>query len=453
MRAHQLAIFGVIGVLGSACTLAVPGYSETASQDPAPSSIPAGANTAPAGPADPAPATSSATASAPGESVPAAPTAPAALATDFCDEVSFGKNAWVDARRENVTLRYMPKTAAETDLETIAAVRNTLYVEIAAALGVAAPGNITIVLSPNRATAQENGYGKGVAYASLNRIEVLWLGHPDSYEVASPGHELTHVIASKVDGQDHLPFLDEGLAELLDGSGRDLHEAYVRDLRAGMDSAYLTRFSDGDVWGDHYGRAGSFVKFLVARGGMTKFLEIWKANAVTWSGGGYLTKSGVGVKTGADLETAIDKASRATYGVGFEALRLEWQTTLTPYLEAPAQTVTAEDAAAIGNVIANLDWADTHGNAAMLRSTMEGFYCDWQTDDSRAAIASSAVESRGNVQSQVISLFPISRRNYSQAVAHTIRRETRSTGEISYASKVWLEKFPMGWRVTYADRY
>lgn len=473
MRAHRFGIIGIVGILGLAgLGCGVPSADETSfdveiNADPTFEASRASEATGPSAPAhepnaprrmpEPVPAPAPAPAddlTAEKAPLKAEEVAPLSLDTDFCDEPAFGKETWVEATRDKIKLRYVPGTAAEKDLEKIAEVRNKLYTKISATLGVADAGVVTIVLSPNRATAKANGLAKGAAYPGSNRIEVLWLGDAGSYEVSAPGHELTHIISAKIDGaSNHLGVLTEGLAEYLDESGRDLHDAYVRDLRASIDASYVTRFSDADLWGYNYGRAGSFVKFLVDRSGMEKFVALWKANALTWTSAGYVTKSGVLVKDGFQIEQALDKSLREVYGVGFEAMRLEWQAVLAPYLAAPPAALPAEDVNAIKNVLANVDWADTHGSASVLRSTMEGFYCDSTSDEVRAKLASSAVENRGALQTQVVGLFPIGVRNYPQVVAFTVRREKRGATFTDIVSRTWLEKFPAGWRITYNDRW
>ncbi|MBI2394923.1 MAG: hypothetical protein HYV09_35465 [Deltaproteobacteria bacterium] len=463
MYALRVGILGVFGLIGLGCSVAssdegpiiedlpsAPPEAEAQAQIAGPSIHPE--PNAPRPIPAPAPAVAEPTA----EKAPfgSEEVVPEALTTDFCDEPVYGTTSWSETTRGKLKLRYVPGTAAEKDLEKIATVRNELYGKISTALGVADPGTISITFSPNRATAKANGLQKGVAYPASNKIEVLWLGDPDSYEAAAPGHELTHIISAKIDGvTNHLGVLSEGLAEYFDGSGRDLHEAYARDLRASIDASFTTRFSDSDLWGYNYGRAGSFVKFLVDRSGMEKFVALWKANALTWSSGAYVTKLGVVVKDGFGVEAALDKSLREVYGVGFEALRFEWAAVLAPYLTAKPSTLPSWDVAAIENVLDNVDWADTHGSAAVLRSTMDGFYCDTTTDESRAKLASAAVEGRGTLRTQTTALYPIGMRNYPQALAFTVRREQRGTSMIDVTSRVWLEKFPVGWRITFADRW
>jgi hypothetical protein len=377
-----------------------------------------------------------------------------ALTLDACDEADFMNVTWTQADRDNLVIKFAPGTVVERDLEEIASVRNTLYKSISDTLGVQNVGKISITMSPNRVAATKHGYAKGVAWHWLNKIEVVYLGTAGSYEVRSPGHELAHVISGKIDGATyHAPFLDEGLAEYLDGSKRDLHEVYVASLRAGTESMSVTRFTSRDVWGDNYERAGSFVKFLIERYGMAKFQELWKGSAITYSGYGYTMKNGAYVSTAMELEKAIDSLATTVYGAGFDTLRLEWEAALKPHFATPPTGLSAADYAEIENVVANMDEAQTHGNAAQLRSTWEGFYCDYETENDRAYRATAAVEARGTMTTTVLSAWPTGTRNYPSALVHALRREVHDGTTTDTTSIFWLEHFPVGWRMTWVERW
>lgn len=372
------------------------------------------------------------------------------LATDWCDEAFFNDVAWLEKTEGNLTFRYAPGSAAETDLAEIASTRREMYAQIAQFLRVEEPGPVKIVLSPSRVAATKNGHGLGWSVLSKSTAEVVYTGAPGSFEKRSPGHELAHIIAAKTDGAlYHLPFLDEGLAELLDGSGRDLHAAYISEIRASYSSTSVTRLTSDDLNGRSYGRAGSFVKFLVDRYGVDKFLALWKASSVSWSGSTFTTKLGVKVKTAADLEAAMSQALLSTHGVSFESARREWEKTLAPYFVTPAE-VDGDDASDIKDVLHHADNAINNKDRWALRATMEGFYCDWYSDQSKLDMATAAVEQRGTVKTDIVSILPNNTRNFPEVVVHAIRTEVRDGVETKTAEQIWMEKFPLGWRVTSA---
>jgi len=375
------------------------------------------------------------------------------LTTDFCDDSAFEKATYSSKTYGNLVFRYIDGTAAAVDIDSIASVRLAMQEKISDFLGVTSRAPITITMSPNRIAAAKHGHGAGYADAGSSRIDVLYLAETDSYEQVAPGHELTHVIASRVDGATHLPLLDEGLAEYFDGSGRDLHASYVNELRAGSDAASVTRFTDWDVWGDHYGRAGSFVTFLVNRFGRAKFVEFWRAGAITYSGSGYVTKLGDRVVTGADLEKAIDHAASTVYGTRYEAIRLEWESTLAKVMAGATPALSASDRAEIDDLIAHVDDAIARRDPVRFRSTMDGFYCDRKDDAFRAGIARAAVEARGTMRTTVLSAVPTGTNNYPSAIVHAVRRETRGTEVSVNAVRYWVERFPVGWRITSATSW
>ena len=152
-----------------------------------------------------------------------------------------------------------------------------------------------------------------------------------------------------------------------------------------------------------------------------------------------------------DLEKEIDRLTREVYGVGLDAVRLEWEIALKPHLAAPVPTLSKADLAEIQNVLANVDFAQTTGSAATFRTTMEGFYCDYTTDDQRAFTAKSAVEGRGTVTTTIVSAMPTGMRNYSTALVHANRSEERGGVTTTTTSRFWFEHYPLGWRITIVD--
>jgi hypothetical protein len=382
--------------------------------------------------------------------VPVLPKPRKALATDYCDEPTFMTTPWIEKVDGNITYRFAAGSAAERDLVDITDARRKRYDEIAEFFGVTAPVAVKIVLSPNRLAAVKHGYGLGWSVLSKSTAEVVYTGDEGSFEKRSPGHELAHVVGSKVDGAlYHMPFLDEGVAELLDGSGRDLHASYINEIRASYNTVSVTRLTSNDVNGGSYGRAGSFVQFLVDRYGKEKLVELWKTTSVTWSGSTFTTKLGDRVKTAAELELALDRALRGTYGAGFEEIREAWEEALAPYFATPS-SVDAEDADQIKAVLAHADEAINTADASALRSTMEGYYCDWYSDADKLATATAAVEYRGVVRTEVMSIISNNHRNFPEVVVHALHTEVRDGVETKSAKQIWMEKLPVGWRVTSA---
>lgn len=373
------------------------------------------------------------------------------LALDACDEPDYAGVAWKQADRGNFTFVYLPGTAAENDLEQIAVVRNNLYTNYAKLFNVD-PGKITMVLSPNRVAAARAGYSMAYARPWRNQIEVLYLGTPDSSEMRAPGHEVAHIITSKIDSAANIkiPLLVEGIAEYLDASGRDHHADYVQTLRAGIDADYTARFTDYDVRAYNYERSASFVKFLVERYGMPKFIQLWRAATVTYVGSSYkLASGGDIIATGDALERAFGTLAKTVYDTDFATLRGEWEATLKPYFSKPIANLTTIDQKEIANVIANVDAAQSNGDASMFRTAMEGFYCEWENDDKRMIRARNATESRGAVTSEIVSALPANARFYPRALVHTVRREERDGVVTTTTVQFWMEHFPLGWRITW----
>ena len=376
--------------------------------------------------------------------------APTPLELDSCDESDYAGVAWKEASYGDFLFRYLPGTAAERDLEAIAKIRIGLQADMERLLGVRNTGRITMVLSPNRLAAARAGYAFAMARPAKNQIEVVYLGVPDAVENRAPGHELAHIITSKIDGQWKIPLLTEGIAEYLNGSGQDLHADYVETLRAGIEADYATRFTDYDLRASNYERAGSFVKFLVERYGMAKFVELWKASTVAYPSYYWkLASGGDVVFTGRDMEKAMSTLSSKVYGVDFETLRGQWNDALKPYFAAPVKGLPPADYAEIQNVLGNVDASQSTGNATMFRTALDGYYCDWQNDVERAARSVATTEARGTIKTQIVSAWPARSRNFPTALVHAIRTEDRGGVVTTTTEEFWLERFPVGWRLSW----
>lgn len=378
------------------------------------------------------------------------------LQLDACDDPVYAGHDWSAATFGPVTLRFLEGTAAALDLRSIGQARLSAYHDIQQFLGQTADPQVTVVLSPNRAAAVHHGHGVGGASVEKAQVEVIYTGAADSYERLRPGHELAHVLAGRAaGGGKRLPLLDEGLAELLDASGRDHHQAYVDQLLAGaVPNGFVAQFDDRDVWGKNYGRAGSFVKFLVDRYGRERFLQLWAAATVTQNGWVMTTSAGDKVRNGVELETAIDRWVREIYGEPWDVLRREWMAALAPYFEAGPSTVSAEDQRQIAGVIGALDEALTAGDAAAYRSALEGFYCDQWPDAVKERISRGAVEGRGEVETRLLAVRPLGIRNFREVFVQALRVERRGAEGLNEVPvQLWLEHFPTGWRVSWATQW
>lgn len=374
------------------------------------------------------------------------------LVVDGCDDPEYRDVGWSSWAVGDLVLRTLPGTAAETELPEIAAARQQAYDDIVAFLGLTIRPRITVTLSPNRRAARAHGVEVGRAFPATRRIEVLWLPGEGAYERVRFGHELAHVLSAAVDGRPrHLPLLNEGLAELLDGSGRDLHAAYVAAGRAeGLGDAALAAFGPEDVWGRHYGRAGSFVRLLVDRYGRSAFLDLWRAAAVAGDDPGRTTL-GDPVSDDADLEAALDHLLRETVGDDLETVRRAWAEALAPYLAAPAPRLAAADLAGIRAVLRAADRAVAADDPGAYRAALEGFYCDGVPEASRAHRAEAEVAAAPRVETQVLAAYPVGVRNYPEVIVEAVRHERRLDQETSRAVRYWLERFPVGWRITWAS--
>src|SRR6185295_17134195 len=105
-----------------------------------------------------------------------------------------------------------------------------------------------------------------------------------------------------------IPMLSVGLAEVLDQSGRDLHDAYALNLHAAVETRVrVSSLETSDVTGKNVGRAGSLVKFLIDRYGMSTFIAMFKDATVTSAGGCSLKSATYGcINSAAALTTMLD---------------------------------------------------------------------------------------------------------------------------------------------------
>ena len=379
---------------------------------------------------------------------PASP--PAAVATDACDDSTYAGESWSSTSSDHFTAWYLPGTAAEADAATILAVREAAYADIRTQLGIVETPTIDVYLSPNRLAAGAHGRGLGTAYPSLNRYEVVYPGSAQSFEVQRPGHMLARTLEYYIDTANakRIPFLATGLAEYLDQSGRDLHDAYAVRLHSGAETRIrVSSLESTDTTGKNTGRAGSFVKFLIDRYGMATFLQMYKATAVT-SVSGCTQKSAVYgcISSAAALTSMLDGVITAYTDDSWATVADLWKATVDSHLATASLSMPRSDRAAITNLVNVMDQAIVNGDAATYRSTMEGFYCEWGGEAIRDEIAQRTIDTYGSTSSVVARIYPTGIANFTTARV-TVRRidERNVTSYITLS----VERFPEGWRVTY----
>jgi len=339
---------------------------------------------------------------------------------------------------------YLPGTAAERDIDHLVKLREEAMVKIMATLGVVENRKLMLTLSPSRAAAEAHGVAGGRTDPATGNMEVLYLPDEDTYEHQRYGHELTHAIIHGLDPDHdgHLKLVDEGIAELFDQSGRDLHADFVQDMRMHGEALEKgTEIDDADARVESYPKAGSFMTLLREIDPRAQpFGAFYRAVAVVYKGGTTSTLDG---RSPPPIRAMLDSALRAHYGLGLEELRTRWRARLAPYFEKPARGVSTADRAAIEALFSARDDALRRGDARAYRATMEGFYCDRGTDAVRMGAARRAVAGAPQVHSRVRELFDAGVVNYPQVVVAYDEQE----GERVTPHGARVEKFPVGWRL------
>ncbi len=377
------------------------------------------------------------------------PAEPSEVTTDFCDDNAYANVTWQTYYSPHFQLNYLPNTAAATDRLAIAARLENAYTEIRANLGVTTQPIFTVNLSPSRTAATQHGRGFGVAWPNLNRYDVIYTGTYDSFEVVRPGSLMTWMLDYQVDSQNRsrLSILTTGLAEYLDQSGRDMHAAYALQLEAGIESRVrIAELDNRDVNGRNPGRAGSLVQFLIDRYGIAEFNDIYRAATVSWNGtcmanptyGCVTTPEQVTAMLGGLLSTHVQEDWATVQPLWQEAV----EEALTDYVIGMAPTATEQ----IENIVRLMDKAITTKDAAMYRSTLEGFYCEYGGEALRQQISERAVAAFGSTTSKVIAIFDTGTKNFSSAQALVQRIDE---GGSTTFQTLMFEHVPDGWRVSY----
>jgi hypothetical protein len=375
---------------------------------------------------------------------------PAPVATDACDESTHAADAWASSSSAHFTAYYLPGTAAETDIGSILAAREAAYTDIQNKLGIASSPTITVYLSPNRLAASAKGKSTGNAFPGADRYEVVYTGVANSFENTRVGNLLTRVLEYHLDPANttRIPLLTTGVAEYLDQSGRDLHDAYALQLHAGLETRVrVASFDAGDVNGKAAGRAGSLVTFLIDRYGMSTFLDIFKATAVTSIGGCKLKSAAYGCINSADALTAmLDGVLTAETGDSWATVSALWKAEVDSHLATVNTNLPAADRNAIKNLVNLMDQATVTSSPAVYRSTMEGFYCEWGGDTMRSEIAARTTDAFTSTSQNILRFYATGTANFP--TARVIVRRIDQDGTLSIHN-LSMEKFPAGWRVTY----
>ncbi|MDH5673147.1 MAG: hypothetical protein OEZ06_13410 [Myxococcales bacterium] len=370
------------------------------------------------------------------------------LAVDACDHDLHEDASWLTHESEHFRFKYFPGTAAERDLETIESSREAAYEQIHQELGLQDEPSVTVHLSPSRSAASFHGVGVGVSYPSQGRYDVIYTGVEGSFERVRYGHELTHVLAAALPRDDSypLPFLNEGLAELLDQSGRDHHLEYAQKLAANVETrTRMVELEKTDVWGSNYGRAGSLLRLLRDRHGMSAVVRLLAVTSVGWRSGCYFHAELGCISDEHQLRNLLDHGLRQVLELDWEQLQDQWRQPVEAALAGVTQ-VSARDRDAIAGILRVMDAAIGSDDAPLYRSTMEGFYCNWLDDRGRMELAARAVRAYGHTETRLVAAYPIGIKNFETAYAIASRSD--ANGALSMLG-LHLERLEVGWRVTW----
>ncbi len=383
------------------------------------------------------------------ESGPLDVSTPGALRIDTCNQKDYAGETWSTARSDHLVANYLPGTAAERDITDILARRETAYASIRSTLGVTAEPTFSVHLSPSRLAAAAHGLAYGRAWPGENRYQVIYTGAPGSYEMVRHGHELTHLIEYYIDPASarRLPILSEGLAEYLDQSNRDMHDAYAQQLLAGVETRVrVASFESSDVNGRNYGRAGSLVQFLIDRYGMAVFLDIFKRTSVTWSKGCWTSAVYGCIGTADALTAMLDGVLLAVTGEHWVDVQPEWEVEVQASLSSVRTHFPLADRKAVASLLATMDAAIANDDPALYRRTMESFYCEWGGESMREDIGARTVAAYGVTTTNLMRMYDTGVKNFTSARAIARRVDERGLVTVLNLS---LERFPEGWKVTY----
>ena len=375
---------------------------------------------------------------------------PTPVATDDCNDPNHAGQSWSSTSSAHLVAWTLPGTAAESDVASILAAREAAYTDITTRLGITTEPTITVYLSPNRLAAAQHGKSFGGAFPGQDRVEVVYTGSADGFESLRPGNLLARALEFHIDTANpkRVPLLSVGLAEVLDQSGRNLHDAYAQNLQAGTETRVrIASFDSGDVTGKNVGRAGSLVKFLIDSYGMPAFLDMFKATAVASAPGCAMKSTVYGcINSAAALTTMLNGVISAETGDSWATVAAAWKVEVDSHLASVPLTMPLADRNAIKNLVNLMDQAIITDDADLYRSTMEGFYCDWTGETGRADIAARTVDAYDSTQSNVVRVYPTGASNFT--TARVLVRRVDERGLVTNIN-LSVEKLPQGWRVSY----
>jgi hypothetical protein len=358
---------------------------------------------------------------------------------------------WMTVSSDHFNLNFLPGTAADTDKLAILRRLELGYENIRTTLGITGEPQFTVHYSPSRLAAIAHNRSFGRVWPEDARYEAIYAGTDDSFEVRRSGQLLTSAFNYLLDPQNRtrVPFLTVGLSEYLDQSGRDMHEAYALQLLAGLESRVrVAELETRDVQARNYGRAGSFVKFLVDRYGIETFRTIYLSTAVTWTNNCYTHATRGCIGTPDALQGLLDTAVFAATGEHWADITDDWQSEVLAALARVDVSVSDATRDELTNLFRVVDQAVMTDDVAAYRSTMDGFYCDATNNDTlRNQVATRAVGAFDFTSSKIVAIQPTGIKNFSTAQVIVQRADERGAGVYQTFS---VEHFPAGWRVTYS---
>lgn len=430
----------ILSLALSGCTTELVSDSGEPSLDPLPPSVnELAAGTDPASPEE----------IDPGLQVEEQPFTP--LAADMCDDPAYSDVTWKTQTSPHFVLTFPGYSAPDTDRAEIVARLEAAYSDIRTQLGITAEPQLYVNLSPNRIAAQANNKGMGRVWPSLARYDAVYTGATDSYERVRYGKLMTAVLDYYTDSMNRyrMPVLATGVAELMDQSARNLHDEYAKLLLAGVESRVrIAELDAGDVFGENTGRAGSLVQFLVDRYGMQTFVDIYRATNVVWNGSCYEHSPDGCLDTPEKLTALLDSTISARTGESWATLQPLWRAQVDDALARVSVDPGSDARAEVENLLKVMDSAITNDNAALYRTTIEGFYCDWGGDTERDEISARAVAAYGSMSTQLLALYDTGIKNFATASAFVMRV---ADGIAPRFETIYLEHVPAGWRVSYSE--
>jgi hypothetical protein len=167
---------------------------------------------------------------------------------------------------------------------------------------------------------------------------------------------------------------------------------------------------------------------------------------VTWSGGCYWNATYGCISTPEQLTAMLDAVITAETGEGWSSVQPMWQAEVEAALDSNLLGMGPTATSQIVNVLRVMDRAVATNDAALYRSTLEGFYCDYGGEALREQISQRAVNAYGTTSSTVLAIFNTGIKNFSTAQALVQRTDDHG---ITTFGTVMFEHVPLGWRVSY----